>query len=54
MTPTARHWSEEPRRPDWSEEFLDAIPPVGVILLLCVGCWGMFILAVWGLWELMS
>jgi hypothetical protein len=47
-----RHWSNgPPPPPSWPEELLDAIPPVGVILVLCIGCWAVVILAGWALWE---
>jgi hypothetical protein len=33
---------------------MDSIPPVGVVVLLLVGCWGTLILAAWGIWELLG
>jgi len=41
--------------PDWQgESFEPYASPVGVILLIFLGCWGIVILAGWGLWELLS
>jgi hypothetical protein len=33
---------------------MDSLPPAGVIVLLSLGCWAIFILAGWGLWELID
>jgi hypothetical protein len=49
-----RHWSKGPEPPEWYDTMLDTVPPVGVILILCIGCWAMFILAGWGLWSLIE
>jgi hypothetical protein len=47
-----RHSLYGARPPNPPEDFLDAIPPVGAIIILCLGCWAMFILAGWGIWQL--